>query len=323
VNGPGSAWEGLRAVILTYGTGGQHRPLLEALLAEGADPGRIVLVHNPSAPGEVAPEAPQGCETILASHNLGYAAAMNRGIDRQLERGCEHLLLLTHDARLRPGALARMLEAARADPGLGVLGPVLVLTGTETPYSFGGINRANGSVGHRPAAPPGSEEVALCDWVDGGTMLIRADALRRVGGFDERFWGYTEEADLCLRIGRAGFRVGVVLAARADQDPGGPKRPGPWAYLLTRNQLAYAKRSVGARGVAYIGARALGVIAYELLRALARATPVRPGSPSEPWAVAVGMARGILDFARGRWGPPPTSLPGGGDISNLEPPAER
>jgi N-acetylglucosaminyl-diphospho-decaprenol L-rhamnosyltransferase len=314
-------WEGLRVVVLTYGTGGQHRPLLDSLLAEGIDPDWIVLVHNPSAPGEEPPAPPSGCEVILASHNLGYAAAMNLGIERQLERGCELLLLLTHDARLRPGALERMLGAMRADSELGVVGPVLVLTGTETPYSFGGINRANGSVGHRPSEPPASDGVAPCDWVDGGTMLIRAEALRQVGGFDERFWGYTEEADLCLRIGRAGFGVGVVVAARADQDPGGPKRPGPWAYLLTRNGLAYAKRSVGACGVAYIGARALGVIAYELIRAVARATRLRSGPAGEPWAVAAGMARGILDFARGRWGPPPTSLPGGGDIANLEPPA--
>jgi N-acetylglucosaminyl-diphospho-decaprenol L-rhamnosyltransferase len=320
LSGAATSWEGLRAVVLTYGTGGQHRPLLDSLLAEGLDPDRIQLVHNPSAPGEEAPRAPEGVEAIAASYNLGYAAAMNLGIERQLEAGCELLLLLTHDARLRPGALGSLVEAARADPGLGVVGPVLVLTGTETAYSFGGINRANGSVGHRPSEPPGSGAVALCDWVDGGTMLIRAEALREVGGFDARFWGYTEEADLCLRIGRAGFRVGVVLAARADQDPGGPKRPGPWAYLLTRNGLAYAKRSVGVRGVLYIAARALGVIAYELFRALVRATPLRPGSPAEPWAVAVGMARGMLDFARGRWGPPPASLPGGGDIANLEPP---
>jgi GT2 family glycosyltransferase len=321
VSESGPSWEGLRVVILTYGTGGQHRPLLDSLLVEGIDPERILLVHNPSAPGEAPPAPEGGCEVIASSHNLGYAAAMNLGIERQLGRDCEHLLLLTHDARLRGDALARLLAAARADPQLGVLGPVLVLTGTETPYSFGGINRANGSVGHRPSEPPASGGVARCDWVDGGTMLIRAEALRRVGGFDERFWGYTEEADLCLRIGRAGFGVGVVLAARADQDPGGPKRPGPWAYLLTRNQLAYAKRSVGWRGVAFIAARAVLGIAYELVRALARATPLRGGTPEEPWAVAVGMARGIADFARGRGGPPPASLPGGGDISNLEPPA--
>jgi N-acetylglucosaminyl-diphospho-decaprenol L-rhamnosyltransferase len=315
-------WEGLGAVILSYGSGGEYGPLLDSLLLEGLDPERIVLVHNPSVAGETAPSVAGGCEVILASHNLGYAAAMNLGIERQLERGCEHLLLLTHDARLRPGALEQLIEAARADPTLGAVGPVLVLSGTEMPYSFGGINRSNGSVGHRQSAPEASEGIALCDWIDGGTMLLRSEALRGVGGFDERFWGYTEEADLCLRIGRAGFRVGVVLAARADQDPGGPKRPGPWAYLLTRNGLAFAKRSVGMQGVAFIGARAVLAIGYELIRVLARATRLRGGSPGEPWAVAVGMTRGIADFARGRWGPPPTSLPGGGDIANLELPPQ-
>lgn len=320
---PGRSWDGLRVVILSYGTGGEYRPLLDSLLAEGIDPERIAIVHNPSVPGERPPEPPSGCEVVLASHNLGYAAAMNLGIERQLERGCEHLLLLTHDARLRAGALERMLAAERADPSLGVVGPVLVLTGTETPYSFGGIRRANGSVGHRPSEPPAEDGVAPCDWVDGGTMLLRAEAVRQVGGFDERFWGYTEEAELCLRIAGAGFRIGIVVGARADQDPGGPKRPGPWAYLLTRNGLAYAKRSVGLRGVLYIGGRALGVIAYELVRALARATRLRGGSPGEPWAVTVGMTRGIIDFVRGRWGAPPTSLPGASDMTNLEPPVEQ
>jgi GT2 family glycosyltransferase len=310
----------LRAVVLTYGEGGEHRELLESLRREGLDRERVLIVHNPSAPGERAP-GESGCETLLADHNLGYAAAMNLGIERQLERGAGLVLLLTHDARLRPGALAALLAAARAGAGFGALGPVLMRTGTETPYSFGGRDRGDGAVGHLTAAGPAEHGIAACDWVDGGTILLRAAALRAAGGFDERLWSYTEEAELCLRIRRAGFRVGVVLAARADQDPGGPKRPGPWAYLTTRNGLAYARRSVGPRGVAFVLGRALAVIGYELLRAGVRATRLRPGDRGEPWAVAVGMARGIVDYFRGRWGPPPTTLPGASDMTNLEPQA--
>lgn len=312
------AADGLRVVVLTYGEGGEFRPLLDSLAREGLDLSRVMLVHNPSRPGEPAPVA-EGCETIAADHNLGYAAGMNLGIERQLREDTELLLLLTHDARFRAGALAALLAAARAEPGFGVLAPVLLRTGTEVPYSFGGISRANGSVGHVAERPVDAGAVAACDWVDGGTMLLRADALRRVGGFDARLWGYTEEADLCLSISRAGYRVGVVLDAAADQDPGGPKRPGPWAYLTTRNGLAYARRTAGARGIAFIAARATWVIAHELSRAAARATGLRSGKASEPWAIAAGMIRGILDFARGRWGPPPRSLPGAGDMSNLEP----
>ena len=81
-------------------------------------------------------------------------------------------------------------------------------------------------------------------------MLVRAAALERVGGFDERFWSYFEEAELCLRARRAGFRVGVVLDAVAEQAPGGPGRPGVWSYLMTRNGVAYAWRAAGPGGLA-------------------------------------------------------------------------
>jgi N-acetylglucosaminyl-diphospho-decaprenol L-rhamnosyltransferase len=312
---------GLRAVVLTYGGGGEHERLLTSLAAEGMPAERVLVVHNPATPGEADPSLPPGCELLRASHNLGYAAAMNRGIERQLSHDPELILLLTHDARLRPGALAALVEAARAEPAYGALGPALVFSGSEEPFSYGGLTRANGSVTHRRERPTARGGIADCDWVDGGTMLLRATALARAGGFDERFWGYCEEAELCLRIVRCGFRVGVVPAAVADQSPGGPKRPGPWAYLLTRNGTAYAQRAAGAPGVAFLSLRAAWYVAIELLRVVAHGLGLRPGPAAEPWAVAVGVARGLLDFYRRRWGPPPP-LPGAGDVANLAPPED-
>jgi N-acetylglucosaminyl-diphospho-decaprenol L-rhamnosyltransferase len=310
---------GLRVVVLSYGGGGEYRALIDALLADGLEPASILIVHNPSAPGEPAPSDVEGCEVLRASHNLGYAAGMNLGIERQLRHGGELLLLLlTHDARLRPGSLGLLLDAARESPRYGALGPVLLLSGTEVPFSYGGVNRADGGVEHRKSAPAGEGgEIAPCDWIDGGTMLLRGEALREVGPFDARFWGYAEDADLCLRIRRAGLGVGVVLGASADQDSGAAKRPGPWAYLITRNGLAYARRAAGARGLARLGAKTVLYALREALRSLARASRLRPGPARDTWAVAVGMARGLADFARGRWGPPP-SLPGAGDLTNLD-----
>jgi GT2 family glycosyltransferase len=306
---------GLGVVILAYGAGGEYRAVLDSLAAQGVEAEQVVVVHNPSAPGELLPPAPAGCELIEATHNLGYAAGMNLGIRRQLAREAGFVLLLTHDASLRPGTLDRLLAAAAAEPGYGVLAPALLLAGTETPFSFGGATSSAGALSHLKSRPQAAGPVAPCDWVDGGTMLIRADALAAAAGFDERFWGYCEDADLCLRIARAGFAVGVVLDAAADQSPGGAKRPGPWAYLLTRNGLAFARRARGGRGLVATLLRGVGLIGSELARSAARLTPLRPGSPAATWPVAVGAARGILDFLRGRWGPPP-SLPGGGDMTN-------
>lgn len=309
------------AVVLSYGTGGEYEALLDSLLAERMPAERILVVHNPASPGEPDPVVPPGCEVLRASHNLGYAGGMNLGIERALARGGEWLLLLTHDARLRPGSLAALLDAAERHPEYGVLGPAQIFTGTEAPFSYGGLTRPNGTMTHRVDRPSIEDDIAACDWMDGGTMLVRTDALAEAGAFDERFWSYCEEAELCLRIARAGYRIGVLPGAIADQAPGGPKRPGPWAYLLTRNGGAYAYRAAGLRGLAFFTARAGLLTLYELIRTLARGLGLRPGAAGEPWATAVGTGRGIVDFYRRRWGPPPP-LPGAGDVSNVVSPGE-
>ncbi len=309
--------EPLGVAVLAYGGGGEFGPLLDSLLAEGVPASAVVLVHNPALPGEAPPPAPPGCEVLPTGRNLGYAGGMNAGVARLLERGVERLLLLTHDARLRPGALAALSAAAERQPRFGILAPALLLTGTETPFSFGGITSAGGS-NHHVKDPPADLEggVFACDWVDGGTMLVRRQVFERCGRFDERFWGYCEEADLCLRARRAGFGVGAVPAARADQAPGASKRLGAWADLMTRNGIEYARRAAGLRGLVAITARSAWIVALSLLRTALRALRLRPGGTAEPWALAVGTARGAVDRFRGRWGPPPPDLPGLGDLSN-------
>jgi GT2 family glycosyltransferase len=309
--------EELGVAVLAYGGGGEFRPLIESLLAEGVAPASIVVVHNSAEPGEAAPGTVAGVEVIQTGANPGYAGGMNVGVAKLLERGVGQLLILTHDARLRPAALAALRAAAAAQPRFGILGPALVLTGTETPFSFGGVTNADGANSHLKAPPAGGEDgIFACDWVDGGTMLVRRQVFEQVGDFDERFWGYCEEADLCLRARRAGFGVGVVSAAQADQAPGAGKRIGAWAYLTTRNGIEYAHRARGLRGLAVITLRSLAIVAVNLARTVLRGLRLRPGGPAEPWALAVGTGRGAVDRYRGRWGPPPADLPGLGDLRN-------
>jgi GT2 family glycosyltransferase len=306
----------LGVLVLAYGAGREHDALLDSLVAEGVPVDTILVVHNEATPGEAAPPAPGGVEVVQTGANLGYAGGMNFGLARLLPRGDESILLLTHDARLRPGALAALRAARARNPRFGLLGPALVLTGTERPFSFGGTTDRDGANAHVKARPATVDGIFACDWVDGGSMLVGREVLERVGDFDAGFWGYCEEADLCLRARRAGFAVGVVVDAVADQAPGAAKRPGAWAYLTTRNGIEYAGRARGARGVAAISARSALIVAINLARVALRRVGLRAGSPAEPWALAVGTARGAVDRFRGRWGPPPPNLPGMGDLGN-------
>jgi GT2 family glycosyltransferase len=305
-------------VVLAYGAGRHHDELLDSLSAAGVEPASVLVVHNPAAPGEPPPPVPGGVELVQSDRNRGYAGGMNLGIARQRGRDFELILLLTHDARLRPGALDAMIAALEADAACGICGPVLLYAGTEDPYSYGGVTDRNGANAHLKEPPTATDAgIAACDWVDGGTMLVRVDVFDRVGDFDARFWGYCEEADLCARARRAGIGVGVALAARADQEPGATKRRGAWAYLMTRNGLAYAYRAAGVRGLAMTGLRGLESLVVNLARTGLRRAGIRPGSVEESWAIAVGTARGGFDFLRGRWGPPPAGLPGMGDMGNV------
>jgi hypothetical protein len=111
--------------------------------------------------------------------------------------------------------------------------------------------------------------------------------------------------------------VGVVVSALADQAPGGSKRLGVWAYLISRNGIEYARRAAGMRGLLAALARSAAQAGFDAVRAALRLVGLRAGSPDEPWAQAVGFARGAIDSLRGRWGPPPAGLPGSSDLRNV------
>ena len=159
------------------------------------------------------------------------------------------------------------------------------------------------------------------DWIDGCAMAIRASVFDAIGGLNERFFGYCEESEFCLRASRAGWKVGVALDAMAEQAPGRTKRPGAHAYLLSRNGLEYARLASGPRGVATGLGRALYQMASDSRRILgAKAGRRSAATAAESYPRLVGTAWGIFDFARRRSGPPPPKLPGLGDYQNLPPP---
>jgi GT2 family glycosyltransferase len=328
---PGVAGRGLPAtalgiVVLTHGTATESVPLVRSLVEEGCPPSSVVIVHNPVEAGQPAIEPPDPAIDVLRPDaNVGYAAGMNLGMRHQRRQGARIILLLTHDVRFRPGALAALLDGLRRNRAFGVLGPVLWIRGKDRPFSFGGITTDTGETVHLMAHSPHAQGVAATDWIDGCAMAIRGEVVDTVGGLDERFFGYCEESEFCLRTTRAGWKVGVVLEAVAEQAPGRSKRPGAHAYLLCRNGLEYARLARGTRGVVAGLGRAMYQAASDGRRILGAKVGRRPPTTfAESYPRLVGTIRGVVDFLRRRWGPPPTSLPGMGDYRNLPPhPSQR
>jgi hypothetical protein len=155
-------------------------------------------------------------ELVACDRNLGFGAANNLVIGRGR---APFVLFLNPDTRITAGALDRLLERMDTDPTIGIAGCRLELEdGTldhaarrSFPTPIGALGHFTG-LGRRPNAPgwlaqyrAPTIESGPVDAVNGAFMLVRRGALEAVGLFDEGYWMYMEDLDLCYRFAQAGW----------------------------------------------------------------------------------------------------------------------
>jgi GT2 family glycosyltransferase len=227
------------------------------------------------------------------NHNVGYSGGMNAGIAVAMDKGAETVALLTHDCRINATELTTLAECVAADPTIGAAGPVLYSWESRELFSAGGCLGFR-DVGHQHIPVPAGS-VRDCDWLDGSVLLLRTVALRQVGGFDERYFLYAEDVDLCVRLRRHGWRCVVVADASAFQEVGSASRRPAYSYLVTRNLIETLLKSRS-----YLSALGFGVTAART---------------SWPRLLSSPEMRGVRAVASRRFGPPPPDLLVGTDIA--------
>jgi GT2 family glycosyltransferase len=305
--------DAIQAIVLSHGGDSPAGGVAGRLIEEGVPAPRILLVHNATALDHTPPPVPEGVTVLRSERNLGYTGGMNLGLQHALQGDAVLILLLTHDVAILPGTLQALLEAAARNPGHGILGPWLFDPVRRTVFSYGmRMDRLGGMAHMLERRDDERDGIVPADAIDGSFMLVRAEVFRRLGLFDDRLWGYAEESELALRARRAGWSVGVVTAARGEQEVGVPRRPGAYSYLMARNGFNLARQAAGPLGVAGGLWRAAIQLAVHGRRLL---DPRRSREHKQAaWASVVGTVRGSLDYFRGRWGAPPDDLPGLGDV---------
>ncbi len=153
-----------------------------------------------------------------SNHNGGFAYGVNSLFAMARDRD---LLLLNPDVKLESTEQVRSL-VGKLVPGVGVVAPRLRnLDGTiqnsarRFPTLIGMAGRSTlmqrTHAGQRAAARyvhlPEGDSATTVDWVIGATMLIRNEANRSVGGWDQSFFLYLEDVDFCLRLAKVGWRI--------------------------------------------------------------------------------------------------------------------
>jgi N-acetylglucosaminyl-diphospho-decaprenol L-rhamnosyltransferase len=204
----------------------------------------VLLVDAGSIDGtaEMVTEQFPAVRLLATGQNLGFTRGNNRAL--RIARG-RYLLLLNPDAVLSPGALEAMVAFLDAQAEVGVVGPQLRFPNGRvqpsrhrfptplTPFVDGTVLQRWLGEGRLLAAfyarDRGDDDQQDVDWLRGACLMVRREAAVAVGLFDERFFMYSEEVDLCRRIRAAGWRVVYLPSAVVVHHEGQSSQQNPAA----------------------------------------------------------------------------------------------
>jgi GT2 family glycosyltransferase len=311
VTAPARLW----IVAVNYNGHDDTRKCLRSLAVACRAGGSVVVVDNASTPDPtpaLRAEFPW-CDVVRNDVNGGWAGGNNTGVRHALDRDADLVVLLNNDTVVAPDFVERLRDVAARHPEHGVLGPVIRFM--EPPHEVMTDGCTFNDAAHPgffqrlPIALDGAAPaVTDVDIVNGCCMMVRAEAFRRVGLIDERFFLVHEESDFCLRAWRAGFRCGVLGEALVwHKGSSSFKRTGRrWQrYYDTRNLalLLGKHRATHDRG------RGAARSFFEYLRySYHRYTVEREAGQAD---AAAAVLEGLYDGLARRFGPfAPAARPG-------------
>lgn len=251
----------LGVVIVTYQSASHIAACLSSLRDQAGIDLRTIIIDNASHDATVAQARRTWPDVHVVENatNVGFSRANNQGVEALGD--VPFILFLNPDTELRRGALAPLLDALRRRNDLGAVGPLTLEGDGSVQLSFGpdlsplaewrqkrrmeALRRKN------PAAVKALQaEVSRPfnpDWLSGSCLLVRGEAFRQVGGFDEQFFLYEEDADLCLRLRQAGWKLGFIPPAVVVHHQGRSVAGNPYhaALAYQEGHLRYYEKHNG------------------------------------------------------------------------------
>ena len=231
----------LLTVILNWRTPDMTlKAVASALVALAGIDGALVIVDNDSGDGsfeilskEVAARGwdggPQSVRVLQAGRNGGFGAGNNFGMRAGLAKGArpDFVYILNSDAFPEPGAIKALMDHLTAHPETGFAGSFIhgddnvphrtafrfpsIPAEFEAQVRFGPISRL---LSRHIVARPVPNITCRVDWLAGASLMMRQSVLDQIGLFDEQFFLYFEETDLCRRAARAGWPTDYVVESR-------------------------------------------------------------------------------------------------------------
>lgn len=237
-------------VVVSYNSRGTLRACVEPLVSESAL--EVLVVDNASPDESLADVADLPLERLPLDRNFGFAYACNRGFEAG---SAPYVLFLNPDARISADSIQALAGTLASDETLGAVAPRLLTEDGEIDYSVRRFPRLRSTFSqalflHRlfPRAdwvdevvrqPSRYEKRGPVEWVSGACVLVRREALDSIGGWDERFFLYGEDVDLCRRFSERGLGVVYEPAATAVHVGGASAPRAQLIPLLVRGRALF------------------------------------------------------------------------------------
>ena len=277
-------------VTVSYNSAELIIPCVKSVLAlKGAK--EIFVIDNHSVDGSadlVRATFPQ-IDLVANKENIGFGAANNLVLSRCRGR---YVFFLNPDTQIRSGSLEALVRFMDDHPQIGLCGPRIIQPDGTIQWSV-----CDHYPGYHCATSELKDLKGSIACVLGAAMITRTDLVRQMGGFDEEFFLYGEDQDLCLRIRKAGYEIGYfddfVLMHLGGQSENRSDPAEIWNRKISAEYLFYRKH--------YSGDTIPRIARRDLLKSVWRLMTIRlllPFNNSEASRDKLSKYRATCDIAR-------------------------
>lgn len=187
---------------------------------------------------------------IRAEQNLGFAGGNNLGLKYALVKSGDYALLLNNDTVVTPSFLSALVRQAEELPYPAILGGnIFYYDLPQRVWAAGGgnLSRFTAMSRHKFSADGGKDTKSAnekMDYITGCLMLIKREILKKTGLFDENYFLYYEESDLCFRAGEAGYSCFYAPESVIYHKVSATVQPAATVgtYYMTRNRHYFIKK---------------------------------------------------------------------------------
>ncbi len=249
------------AIVVNYNAGSILTSAVESLLVCGSR--EVIVVDNDSSDDSInhcqqtiAPSAGHRVKFLQTGSNLGYGRAANFGATSALG---EFVAICNSDCIAAPDALKLLIEFLSKHRDVGILGPQIVdeyCNRYPSPRRFpslwvSGVHATLGVIFpnnriSRYYRSVDSEVPNKAMWISGAFFIMTRELFQRLGGFDEGYFMYLEDVDLCQRVIQASYKVGFLASSKVEHHQGTSSRSRPYfaAKAHHRSLWRYSRKNL-------------------------------------------------------------------------------